>query len=258
MTCTPESFAMAMLDVAFTGLSLSPTLGHAYLIPYKGEIQFKPSYKGLEHLVYRAGTVVSVQAVLVRDGDSFQVQTINNRRSIHHVEHAKPGAKVIAAYAILKYANGGEYVEVMSGLELDAVERQAKSVPKGGAVWDGPWKGEMQKKAVVRRALKHAPLDNGGRMEKVLAISDKYDPVDFEPTPKPEETGPTVLVSDRQALEVHAMLTEGGLPADRADAWMVKMAEALGYTKFSEIPADRFEDAAKRLKDRLDKWGAAQ
>lgn len=91
-TCTPESFAAAMLDVAFTGLSLSPTLGLAYLIPYKGELTFKPSYKGFEQLVYKAGTVKSIQAVLVRHGDSFQVQTIGNRRVIHHVEHAPPSA----------------------------------------------------------------------------------------------------------------------------------------------------------------------
>lgn len=252
-TCTPESFQAAMLDVAFTGLSLSPTLGLAYLIPYKGEIQFKPSYKGLQQLVYKAGTVLSAQAVLVHAGDSFQVQTINNRRVIHHVEHAAPGAEVIAAYAILRYANGGEHVEVMNRLELNAVEAQAKSVPKGGAVWNGPWKGEMQKKAVLRRALKHAPLDDGGRMERALAVSDKYDPMPFDAAPEPEPQAETLLVSDQQCLEMHAALTEGGLTSAQADGWLVKMAEAMGYRQFSDLPADRFEEAATRLQARLAK-----
>lgn len=251
-TCTPESFAAAMLDVAFTGLSLSPTLGLAYLIPYDGELTFKPSYKGLEQLVYKAGTVKSIQSVLVRQGDSFQVQTVGNRRMIHHIEHAPPGAKVIAAYAILHYTNGGEYVEVMSGIELDAVERQAKAKPKGGKVWDGPWKPEMQKKAVLRRALKHAPLDDGGRMERALQVADKYDGIDFEPAPEAKpETEATLLVSDQQCLEIHAALTEREIP--NVDAWLTKMAEAMGYSKFADIPADRYEEAKTRLLDRAAK-----
>lgn len=252
-TCAPESFAAAMLDVAFTGLSLSPTLGLAYLIPYKGELQFKPSYKGLQQLVYKAGTVISAQAVLVREGDSFQVQTINNRRVIHHVEHAKPGAKTIAAYAILKYSNGGEHVEVMLASELAAVERQAKAVPKGGAVWDSPWRGEMEKKAVLRRALKHAPLDDGGRMERALQVADKYDAIDFEPAPPEKEEPQALLISDEQQLEAHALLTEGGLTSQQADGWLAKMAEAMGCKTFSDLPADRFTEAKDRLAARLAK-----
>jgi phage RecT family recombinase len=257
---SPESFAMAMLDVAFTGLSLSPTLGLAYLIPYWNkqtstfEVQFKPSYKGMQQLVYKAGTVVSAQAVLVRAKDSFQVQTINNRRVIHHVEHSSDRDDVIAAYVILKYANGGEHVEVMNRSELNAVEAQAKSQKGGGAVWNGPWKGEMQKKAVLRRALKHAPLDSGGRMERALEVADKYDPMAFDPIPEPKkETAPTVLVSDDQALEVHATLTDRGLTADQADTWLHKIAEAMGYGCFADLPADRFEEAKTRLIDRLNK-----
>lgn len=254
-TCTPESFAAAMLDVAFTGLSLSPTLGLAYLIPYKGELQFKPSYKGLQQLVYKAGTVLSAQAVLVREGDSFQVATMNNRRVIHHVEHAKPGAKTIAAYAIIKYANGGEHIEVMNGLELAAVERQAKASKGGGAVWDSPWRGEMEKKAVLRRALKHVPLDDGGRMERALQVADKYDPIEFDAAPPAEpEKAEVLLVSDEQVRKAHAMLVEGGIEKPgQADAWLTKMAEAMGYKEFIDLPADRFDEATTRLKARLEK-----
>lgn len=257
-SCSPESFATAMLDVAFTGLSLSPTLGLAYLIPYKGEVQFKPSYKGFEQLVHRAGTIKSIQTALVREGDSFQVQTVNNRRVIHHVEHHKPDAKTIAAYAILLYSNGGEYIEVMNSLELKAVEAQAKSVPRGGMVWDSPWRGEMERKAVLRRALKHAPQDSGGQLAQALAVADKYDPIEFEPAPAPAETAPTVLVSDQQCLETHALLTEGGLESAKADQWLTKMAEAMGYKAFSEIPADRYAEAKERLSARLAKWQEAK
>ena len=42
------------------------------------------------------------------------------------------------------------------------------------------------------------------------------------------------------------------------DAWLAKMAEAMGYDLFSNLPAERYDEAIGRLKTRLEKVGHAQ
>lgn len=255
---TPESFGMAMLDVAWSGLSLNPVTAHGYLIPYRDternvvEITFKPSYRGLEHLVYRAGTVKSIQTVLVHRGDVFRVETRNNRRVVTHEELGR-STDVTHAYCIVHYANGGEYVEVMTAEQLAAVERAAKSRPGGGAVWNGPWKGEMQRKAVLRRALKHAPLDTGGAIEHAIAVADKLDPVSFEHAPV-EREAVEELIGDEQANRAHAFLAERDVKDP--DHWLMMLAQAMGFERFENLPTSHFDEAMKRLEARYNAWAA--
>lgn len=255
--CTTESTQMALLDVAFTGLSLNPVMAHAYLIPYWNEglkineMTFRPSYRGLEHLVHRAGTIKSIQTVLVRSADKFRVETKDNRRIVTHVENSNSKHKVTAAYCILHYSNGGEYVEVMDIDDLEAVKAQAKK-KGGGAVWDGPWYGEMCRKAVLRRALKHAPLDNGGHMAHALAVHDKYHPVDFDNKPVDREQVEE-LISKEQQLAAHAFLTERDIAGAEADVWLQRLADAMGFESFDRIPVKHYEEAMGRLKARYEK-----
>jgi len=253
--CTPESFAMSMLDCAWTGLSLNPVTSQAYLIPYKNTMTFKPSYRGLEHLVYRAGTIRSIQTVLVRKGDTFKVETKNNRRVITHIEKGDTRQEVTHAYCILHYANGGEYVEVMDIHQLNAVQAQAEKSPGGGMVWRSAWKGEMQRKAVLRRALKHAPLDGAGQMAHAIEVADKYDPIEFDRAPV-EREATEVLISEDQHLSAHAWLTDRELPAETASVWLTKLAEAMGFAAFDEMPAKHYDEAMARLKTRFEAWRA--
>ena len=250
--CTSQSIGISLLDAAFSGLSLSPSLGHAYLIPYGSTCSFTPGYKGLLHLVYRAGTVKDVQALLVYQGDEFTVWTDDAGRHIKHVEKHTQGANVVAAYCIANFTNGGRNIEVMSGTELAAVEEQALKI--GGMVWKGPWKGQMQRKAVIRRAAAYWPRDDGGYMEHALSVMSKYDPADpeFESQPLSEEPGETVVIaSEEQIMGLHAALTDSGLDPKEADDWLQKKAESMGLTAIESIPADFVDPAKDSLMERL-------
>jgi len=255
-TCDPSSLGMAMLDLAWSGLSLNPTLGLAYLIPYEGMLTLKPSYRGLEQLVYRAGTMRTIQSVLVHEGDFFRVETVNNRRVITHSEKHKPGAEVTAAYCILHYANSDvPYIEVMYRDQLDDVEQIARDQGangKGGKVWRTVFKGEMQRKTVLRRALKHAPLDDGGHIAHAQAVANKFEPVDFDKAP-PARTEPVEqLISKDQVVATHRMLTDAGMQSGTADRWMQLLAEAMGYEDFAKVPESRYQEARNRLNERVE------
>ena len=72
--CSPESIHNCLLDVAFTGLSLSPNLSQLYLIPYKGIASLSIGYRGMEQMAYRSKVVIVIQAVLVKENDpEFEV-----------------------------------------------------------------------------------------------------------------------------------------------------------------------------------------
>lgn len=231
--CTPVSIQNAMLDVAYTGLSLSPTLRQLYLIPYGDKAVLTIGYLGLEQMAYRTGVVVDIQAVLVNENDPvFRVVTENGRRTIYHEEARKDRGDVTHAYCIAHFRNGGMHVEVMDAEQLEAVEKAATQRNKeGGAVWRSKFRGEMQKKAVIRRAWKHWPQDPDGRLEAAQKVIDTLEPVTFE--------GESVrLISDRQVNTLTDLCAEHDLSTDT-------LCRAFGVASLSLIPLAKYDEAVK-------------
>ena len=163
--CSPESIHNCMLDIAFTGLTLAPSRSLLYLIPYGGKATLAIGYRGMEQLAFRTGVVESIQAALVCENDPiFVVGTGRAGRYVKHEEARADRGDVTHAYCVACFSNGKQHVEVMDREQLEAVEEAAtKRNPRGGAVWKSRFKGEMQKKAVIRRAWKHWPHDDDGR-----------------------------------------------------------------------------------------------
>jgi recombination protein RecT len=240
--CTSESLGTALLEIASIGLSLQPSLGHAYLIPYGRTATVGIGYRGMMHMVYEAGTIRDVQANLVRAGDPvFRVWSDESGRHLQHEEARSGRGDVTHAYCIAHYAAGGHHIEVMDRAELDAVEKAATSRPKGGMVWRGAFVDEMRKKAVVRRGWKWWPKDDGGRLEAAIATMDRVEPVDFEPAEQ------EVTLSDDQVSELHAALTDRGLEPALADKWLAREASRYGCNEIGNLPARLFD----KVKDEL-------
>ncbi len=68
-SCTPESFLNCMLQLSQWGLE--PDGRHAHLIPYGDVCTLILDYKGIVDLVLRSGTVRSIHADVVHEGDLF-------------------------------------------------------------------------------------------------------------------------------------------------------------------------------------------
>jgi phage RecT family recombinase len=251
--CTPESFNNILLDVAFSGLSLRPSLGHAYVVPYGTKATFSPGYRGMLWLAFRTGALKSVTASFVVAADPvFKVWTDENGKHIAHEEtRAQRDVRELThAYCIAKFANGETQIEVMNATDIANVERQAKA-KGGGAVWNGPWRHEMVIKAVIRRAWKKWPDDDAGHLANAIAMADKYEPIEFDPEPPPPPE--YVVISDDQKLELHAFLTDRGLESKEADVWLHRYAESRGFSSISVLPADGVDAAKSSLQTRLKK-----
>lgn len=82
-TCDPRSVFAAVLTAAQMGWEIGGPMGLAYLVPYKGEAQLIPGWKGYVDLVHRSGRG-EVWTGAVYDGDAFEY-ILGARPDLKHV-----------------------------------------------------------------------------------------------------------------------------------------------------------------------------
>lgn len=154
----PVSFLAAMMQSAQLGLEPNTPLGEAYLIPYKGQIQFQIGYKGLINLAFRSGQYESIYAHTVREEDEFDIDYGLEQKLVHKPKMNGNRGNAIGYYAVYKLTNGGYGFAFMT---KDEVEQHAKRFSQAyGAGYSSPWKtdfDEMAKKTVLKKVLKYAP-----------------------------------------------------------------------------------------------------
>lgn len=160
--CTPKSFLAGMMSAAQLGLEPNTPLGQAYLIPYmnkgKLEAQFQIGYKGLIDLAYRSGEVEVVQAHIVYENDTFELEYGLNPKLTHIPCTSGDRGKPVRVYAVFKTKAGGYGFEAMS---MDDVKAHAKKYSQAYSSGYSPWTKnfeEMAKKTVLKKVLKYAPL----------------------------------------------------------------------------------------------------
>lgn len=163
--CTAKSVIGCVLNASLLGMNAA--LQHCYFIPYGDQATFQLSYKGLVALARRSGQVLDIYAAVVRKNDQFAVTLGTDRRITHTPDLTDGSEDFTAAYAVIKYANGGTEFAVMTADQIE--KRRMKSKTQRGApsgVW-ADWKEEMWKKTVLRNLLKTAPLSD----EQAAAIA---------------------------------------------------------------------------------------
>jgi recombination protein RecT len=154
---------MSVMQSAEVGLELGSALGHAYLVPFRNqdgqwEAKFIPGYKGLIHLVRQSGTVKDLQCELVYEKDVFE-REYGFEPKFRHVPADGERGKMRGAYAIFRYKDGGQQAAYMTKAEIDLIKARALATKKNVA--KSPWttdEGEQQKKTVVKRLCKLAPV----------------------------------------------------------------------------------------------------
>lgn len=256
LKCDPESIRMAMLECAFSGLSLAPMLRRAYLIPWDGVAKFTPSYMGLLHLVHRSEVVKACQAAAVMQNDKFEVSTRDNIRSILHVEARTKRGPLTNVYTIAALHNGERLIDVVDNDYLLSCEAAAKKKnPKGGMVWRSDFRRDMEIKSGIRHGWKYWPQDR--EVEHAITVAERADPPDFPDAPAGKAAPDSELcVSKEQVLELEAFLSGQEVP--KAAEWLKKLAESLGRSKIEHLPASRYEEAMAKLKDRFERWKATR
>lgn len=159
--CEPKSVISSIIQACELGLSLSPSLGQAYLVPFnntkKGikECTFIPGYRGFIALMKRTGMVDDVKSVIVYENELFEMNAGTNPFLKHTpLPPAQRGTKIIGSYTIVCLKDGAVPFEWM--WIDDIMKHKSRSKSKSG-----PWETdteEMIKKTPIRAIAKRMEL----------------------------------------------------------------------------------------------------
>jgi recombination protein RecT len=135
-------------------------LGHAWLIPFKGQAQLVIGYQGYAELAHRTGRVASLIARPVHANDEFEVDYGLADNLVHRPLMFADRGDVIGYYAIVKFQSGGHAFDVMSRSDVEGHrDRFAMARNREGQII-GPWVDHfdsMALKTVFKRLMKWAP-----------------------------------------------------------------------------------------------------
>ena len=145
------SISNALLDMVIQGLS--PAKKQCYFIKYGNKVQLMRSYFGTMAVLDRVTGGADITPVVVRQDDEFEVAMDGPNMVVkkHETKFENLDNEIIAAYVVIKLANGKETTTVMTKKQID--QSWAKSKMKGS----GPQKEfpeEMAKRTVINRAAK--------------------------------------------------------------------------------------------------------
>ena len=154
LACNPQSLLGAVMQAAQLGLECDGVLGHAYLVPFKEDVQLIVGYKGLVDLARRSGQLSTIFARIVYAEDQFEYAYGLTER-LEHIPTTKgdPG-EPIAVYAVARLKDGGTQFEVMSKREVEKIRERSRAKDEGPWVTDTM---EMWKKTSLRRLCKMLP-----------------------------------------------------------------------------------------------------
>jgi recombination protein RecT len=193
--CVPSSVLECVLRCAELGLDASGTLGHAYLIPFKGICTLVIGYRGYVDLFRRSGGS-KVEARAVFAGEHFEYE-YGLEPLLRHVPcAASERGELTHAYAIATLSNKDKQFDVMEKPDIDAIRARSRARDSGAWVTDYV---EMAKKTVVRRISKLLPQST--EMQKAFEYDfDSPDIVDAEPikqeTPKNQKPSGVVMLKE--------------------------------------------------------------
>ena len=158
----PMSILSSAMVAATLDLPVVPTLGMAYLVPYKGVCSFQIGYKGILELAMRSGEFRNIIDEVVYDGqlvkkNKFTGEYVFDEDSIKLDD--KGEAKPVGVMARFDLINGYSKTIYWSLEEIDAHAKRFSQAYRSG--YDSPWKSDfwqMAKKTVLKSLLnKYAP-----------------------------------------------------------------------------------------------------
>lgn len=138
-----------------------------YLVPFGNQLSFMPGYKGDMKLArkYSIRQIKDIYAKLVRDGDFFEEIIENGEPSINFKAQPFNTGKIIGAFAVVLYKDGGMEYETMNIDDLENTRNQSKA--KNSPAWKN-FTGQMYKKTVIHRLCNTIDLDMDDRMRSLF------------------------------------------------------------------------------------------
>ncbi len=190
----PMTVVGAAMVAATLQLPVVPTIGLAYIVPYKGAAQFQIGYKGLIELAERSGQFKNIIDEVVYEGQLVR----KNRFTGEYVfdEDGRKSDKVIGYMARFDLINGFSKTIFWTIAEVQAHANKFSQAYRSG--YDCPWKSDFD--AMARKTV-------------LKALFSKYAPKSIQMQ--------NAIAFDQAAVKVNEDITSGAEPIN-IDAFEVE------------------------------------
>lgn len=145
-----------LLKGAYLGLDFYSK--ECYLIPYGNQLNYQTDYRGAKKLAkkYSIRPIKDIYAKLIREGDEFEEMIINGEPTFNFKPKFLNDGKIIGAFAVVLYKDGGLSYDVMPLSDLENTRKHSKA--SNSPAWKD-FTGEMYKKTVLHRLCKQIEID---------------------------------------------------------------------------------------------------
>ena len=188
--CTPQSIFASALRAATVQLLCEPSLGQAYLVPFKDKATFIIGYKGLYQLALRTGKYRFINVSPIYEGELVFEDRFTGEVSLNGGRTSNTVIGYLASFQLTSGFSKSLY------MTLDEIHAHADKYSKSVNYATSPWKTnrvEMERKTVLRLLLsRYGYIDP----KDALAISE--DPEVDETLP--EADGVTIIEGDSRTL----------------------------------------------------------
>lgn len=153
--CDARSILGAAGLAATLNLSITPSMGQAYVVPFKGKATFQIGVRGLIQLAHRTGKYVALHAGKICDGELRGFNPITGEPELGE----KISDEVVGYVAYMRLNNGFEKTLYMTKAEIEAhAEKYSQSyrTDKNKGWTSSPWSTNfdaMASKTVLKRLL---------------------------------------------------------------------------------------------------------
>lgn len=151
-----QKIMAGLLKGAYLGLDFYSK--ECYLVPYGKDLNYQTDYRGAKKLAkkYSIRPIKDIYAKLVHEGDLFEEKIVDGEQSFDFKPKPFNDGKIIGAFAVVLYSDGGMAYDTMSLADLENTRKQSKA--SNSPAWKN-FTGEMYKKTVLHRLCKHIELD---------------------------------------------------------------------------------------------------
>jgi len=208
----PMSVLTSAATAASMNLSVNPSLGEAYIVPFKGKAQFQVGWKGLVQLAQRTGQYHRINVVEVYEN---QFTSFNRLTEEIVADFTIEGTgRIIGYVAYFRLTNGFEKLEYWSREKMTAhAKKYSESFKYGKGVWADGEDGftAMAKKTALKSVLskfgiKSIEMQTALQADQAVVTEDgtfKYvdNQVDLEADNQAEEDRRIIAFLDKCATE---------------------------------------------------------
>ena len=175
--CSPNSILSAAGIAAALKLPINPSLGFAYIVPYKSKFgtqaQFQLGWKGFVQLAMRSGQYLTLNSGAVREGQIKEIDFVTGEI----IRGEKISDEIVGYVAYMELVNGFKKTFYMSIEELQAhAEKYSMSYAydlrsgKKSSVWTTNFDA-MAKKTVLKKLLNNFGVISIDQQSMALATA---------------------------------------------------------------------------------------